>query len=135
MKCCLRRIFRIFNRSRTLALNDEELNEFQFACFNTRMEAQEIANLKSLLKQQGGAHCLDAATHGITEEGFLFLMQLFVMKEHTETVWMALRHFHYSDDLQMPMTMTSFDLKAGQSVEFTAEARLFLTTVCGVFLT
>ena len=27
--CILRRIFRVFNRSRTLALSDEELNEFQ----------------------------------------------------------------------------------------------------------
>ena len=98
------------------------------------METQEIANLKMLLKQQGGENCLDTVTHGITEDGFLFLMQLFVMKEHTETVWMALRHFHYSDDLQMPITMMSFDLKAGQSVEFTTEARLFLTTVWIVIL-
>lgn len=97
------------------------------------MDAGEIANLKSLLKQQGGALCLDPSTNGITEDGFLFLMQLFVMKEHTETVWMALRHFQYSDDLQMPPMMEVFELRAGQSVEFTTEARMFLTTVGMIF--
>ncbi|KNB45700.1 mitochondrial rho GTPase 1 [Blastocystis sp. subtype 4] len=131
LKCILRRIFRVFNRSRTLALSDEELNEFQvhYSCFNTRMSASEITNLKRVLLQQGGESCIDIATNGITEEGFIHLMQLFVMKEHTETVWMALRYCGYSDDLELDMEIPVFDLKKDQSVEFTAEARIFLTSL------
>lgn len=129
MKCILRRIFRVFNRSRTLSLSDAELNDFQFTCFNTRMTPAEIANLKGLLQQQGGATCLDASTKGITEEGFLHLMKLFVMKDHTETVWTALRHFQYDDDLTCATELPTFSLSVGQSVEFTPEARVFLTSV------
>ena len=129
VKCILRRIFRVFNRSRTLSLSDAELNDFQFTCFNTRMTPAEIANLKGLLQQQGGATCLDASTKGITEEGFLHLMKLFVMKDHTETVWTALRHFQYDDDLTCATELPTFSLSVGQSVEFTPEARVFLTSL------
>ena len=119
----------MFNRSRTLSLSDTELNDFQFTCFNTRMTPTEIANLKGLLQQQGGAECLDASTKGITEEGFLHLMKLFVMKDHTETVWTALRHFQYDDELECATELPAFSLPEGQSVEFTPEARVFLTSV------
>ena len=93
------------------------------------MSASEITNLKRVLLQQGGESCIDIATNGITEEGFIHLMQLFVMKEHTETVWMALRYCGYSDDLELDMEIPVFDLKKDQSVEFTAEARIFFTSV------
>lgn len=59
------------------------------------MSVQEINNLKVLLQKHGATNYVDSVTEGITEEGFLFLMQVFVMKDHTETVWMALRKFKY----------------------------------------
>lgn len=93
------------------------------------MSASEITNLKRVLLQQGGESCLDNSTNGITEDGFIHLMQLFVMKEHTETVWMALRYCGYSDDLKQESQIPIFDLKKDQSVEFTSEARIFLTSV------
>ena len=57
------------------------------------MSNQEISNLKSILQKHGGELYVDPITTGISEEGFIFLMQLFVMKDHTETVWLALREF------------------------------------------
>ena len=57
------------------------------------MSNQEISNLKNMLQKHGGAAYIDELSGNITEEGFIFLMQLFVMKDHTETVWLAFRKF------------------------------------------
>lgn len=93
------------------------------------MTNQEIENLKSLLRRQGGDICIDSMTGGITEEGFLFLMRMFVMKDRAETVWMTLRRLHYEDDISLPEAIVPVDVMPGQSVEFTTEGRVFLTTV------
>lgn len=103
------------------------------------MSTQEINNLKVLLQKHGSTNYVDSVTEGITEEGFLFLMQVFVMKDHTETVWMAMRKFKYNmmievigsydDSFQLTEGVSDITFEPDQSVELTTEGRMFLTTV------
>lgn len=103
------------------------------------MSTQEINNLKVLLQKHGSNNYVDSVTEGITEEGFLFLMQVFVMKDHTETVWMAMRKFKYvmmievmgsyDDSFQLTECVSDITFEPDQSVELTTEGRMFLTTV------
>lgn len=103
------------------------------------MSTQEINNLKLLLQKHGSTNYVDSVTEGITEEGFLFLMQVFVMKDHTETVWMAMRKFKYNmmievigsydDSFQLTEGVSDITFEPDQSVELTTEGRMFLTTV------
>lgn len=108
------------------------------------MSSQEINNLKSLLQKHGGAHFIDPSSGNITEDGFVFLMQIFVMKDHTETVWVALRKFKfdlftaircsYDDSFHLLEGVTDIPVGADQSVELSSEARVFLTSVMYVVL-
>lgn len=51
LKCILRRIFRVFNRSRTLALSDEELNEFQVHMF-VSFQSSILVSIRACLLQR-----------------------------------------------------------------------------------
>ena len=62
-------------------------------CFGSTMSSQEINNLKGMLQKHGGNEFIDEISSCITEKGFIFLMQIFVMKDHTETLWMTLQKF------------------------------------------
>ena len=149
VKCILRRIFRIFNRSHSLYLSDDELAEFQvrflnstnrqYFCYGSTLTSENIARLKEMLRKQGGDAFVDRYSQGITEEGFLHLMDMYAQKENTETVWLALRKFKwgcvgrvrdsYSNDLEFMAPLPKLKLKSGQSVEFTSEGRIYLITV------
>ena len=92
-----------------------------------------------MLRKQGGDAFVDRYSQGITEEGFLHLMDMYAQKENTETVWLALRKFKwgcvgrvrdsYSNDLEFMAPLPKLKLKSGQSVEFTSEGRIYLITV------
>ena len=88
-----------------------------------------------LLQEQGSG----AYSQGISEEGFLHLMEMYAQKDNVETVWLALRKFEcarrnelrrrYSNELQLLTPLPRLKLRAGQSVEFTQEGRVYLITV------
>ena len=46
-----------------------------------------------LLWKQGGDAYVDEYSQGISEEGFLHLMEMYAQKDNVETVWLALRKF------------------------------------------
>ena len=62
-------------------------------CFGSSMSSQEINNLKAMLQKHGWNEYVDEVSACITEKGFIFLMEVFVMKDHTETLWMTLQKF------------------------------------------
>lgn len=92
-----------------------------------------------MLRKQGGDAYVDEYSQGISEEGFLYLMSLYVQRDNMETVWLALRKFEcasvcglmrrYSNELQLMAPLPRLKLRAGQSVEFTPEGRVYLITV------
>ena len=92
-----------------------------------------------MLRKQGGDAYVDEYSQGISEEGFLHLMEMYAQKDNVETVWLALRKFEcarrnelrrrYSNELQLLTPLPRLKLRAGQSVEFTQEGRVYLITV------
>lgn len=85
---------------------------------------------------------MDEYGQGISEEGFLHLMNMYTQKDNMETVWLALRKFEYasacglmrrySNELQLMAPLPRLKLRTGQSVEFTPEGRVYLITVRAV---
>ena len=84
-----------------------------------------------MLRKQGGDAYVDEYSQGISEEGFLHLMELYAQRDNIETVWLALRKFEYacgsglkrrySNELQLLTPLPRLKLRPGQSVEFTQE--------------
>ena len=71
-----------------------------------------------LLQEQGS----DEYSQGISEEGFLHLMEMYAQKDNVETVWLALRKFEcvrrdelrrrYSNELQLLTPLPRLKLRA-----------------------
>jgi mitochondrial Rho GTPase 1 len=123
----LRRIFTMCDRDRDGALNDKELNDFQFRCFNIHLAPDELDGVKKVVKENrpDGGLTKDGF---LSAEGFLYLHMLFVQKGRLETTWIVLRKFGYTDDLRLALTDSDKLAKADdQSVELTPSATAFLT--------
>jgi mitochondrial Rho GTPase 1 len=123
----LRRVFAICDRDKDGALNDKELNDFQFQCFNIHLAPDELEGVKKVVMES-------RPTNGLTQEGylsvdgFLFLHMLFVQKGRLETTWIVLRKFGYTDDLHLKLSSKDkFPIADDQSVEFTPAAIAFIT--------
>ena len=67
----LRNIFRLCDADKDGVLNDEELNEFQFVCFDAPLQLQELEGIKEIVNADahGGPHLRDG---GLTLAGFLY---------------------------------------------------------------
>jgi len=69
--CALRRIFHLCDRDADGILSDDELNSFQKKCFDAPLTAEEIGNIKTLLREasSGGDSSSGtqpaAAAHGV----------------------------------------------------------------------
>ena len=123
----LRRIFRICDKDRDGGLNDEELNGYQFTCFEEELSPEELAGVKQVLRESG-PHEGIRSDGSVSLKGFVFLHALFVQKGRIETTWSVLRKFGYDDNMRLLLDSCSvIDTSADQSVELNQVGVQFLT--------
>ncbi|XP_075262663.1 mitochondrial Rho GTPase 2-like [Convolutriloba macropyga] len=126
----LHRIFRLCDLDNDGLLSDPEINFLQVRAFGAPLDKVNLAEIKGLIhaNTRGGS---GIRNDSITEEGFLFLNNLFIQRGRIETTWSILRSFGYADTLRISddLLEPNFDLKAGASVELTALGLEFLTSL------
>lgn len=126
----LRNIFRLCDADKDGVLNDEELNEFQFVCFDAPLQLQELEGIKEIVNADahGGPHLRDG---GLTLAGFLYLHTLFIQRGRLETTWTVLWTFGYGMDMMLSNAYVypRFDVPAGMSVELSPYGYQFFTEV------
>ena len=117
----LRRIFRFFDRDCDGLWNSIELNLFQVSVsllnhiqkqsFSTQLSTQEIDSLLFVLKQGDSNTFVQPISNtreeGITEEGFLELMKLFLRRDRPESNWVMLRSLGYIFRLDLNVDTTT----------------------------
>ena len=103
----LKRVFYLCDKDGDGLLNDREIHDFQFKCFERPLSDEDLASIKrsisrsrAALHDEHAAAALPAAA-GIDVDGFLLLNRLFAEKGRHETIWIILRKFHYSDSLTL----------------------------------
>ncbi|KAK2097191.1 Mitochondrial Rho GTPase 2 [Saguinus oedipus] len=94
----LTRIFRLSDQDLDQALSDEELNAFQKSCFGHPLAPQALEDVKMVVCKNVAGGVWDGR---LTLDGFLFLNTLFIQRGRHETTWTILRHFGYSDALEL----------------------------------
>ncbi|CAB4014230.1 mitochondrial Rho GTPase 1-A-like, partial [Paramuricea clavata] len=122
----LTRIFKICDVGGDGILDDKELNNFQYQCFNSPLEEEEVLEVKN---------CVRRNTHdglknnGLTLTGFLFLHKLFMERGRHETTWTVLRKFGYGDDLDLREDYcdAGLDIPASSTTELSELGRDFFT--------
>lgn len=128
----LRNIFHLCDSDKDGILSDEEINNFQFECFDAPLQLQELVGIKQLVMQ--GTHS-DASMHlrddGLTLAGFLYLHTLFIQRGRLETTWTVLWTFGYGMDLALTNTYVypRFDVPHGMGVELSPLGYQFFTEV------
>lgn len=123
----LRRIFSLCDSDKDGALNDKELNDFQYKCFSIHLAPDELEGVKKVVRENRPSNGLTKDGF-LSAEGFLFLHMLFVQKGRLETTWIVLRKFGYSDDLRLTLGDGDKITKSDdQSVELTPAAIAFIT--------
>lgn len=122
----LRRIFRMCDKDCDGGLNDKELNEFQYACFNVHLKPEELDGVKKVVQENREADGI-RPDGSISVEGFIFLHTLFVQKGRLETTWIVLRKFGYDDNMRLildPKEMVK--CTEDQSIELSEQGKRFL---------
>lgn len=128
----LERVFAICDRDKDGLLDDDEVNGFQTCCFqgSEPLAAEELKNVKELIRVSVEDGLIDDK---VTKPGFLFLNQLFIERGKPETTWAVLRHFGYSDDLELkdhylyPTSLTNS--QSDCSMELSEEGIVFLSNL------
>ncbi|XP_063725397.1 mitochondrial Rho GTPase 2-like isoform X2 [Symsagittifera roscoffensis] len=124
----LHRIFRLCDLDNDGLLNDNEINFLQIRAFGAPLDKINLAEIKGLIQ----SNTIAGISHdAITEEGFLFLNNLFIQRGRIETTWAILRSFGYSDVLEIreDLIQPNFDLKLGCSVELTGLGSEFMASL------
>jgi len=122
----LKRIFRLCDRDKDNALNDQELKEFQLKCFGSPLQPDEIEAVKNLVRK----NCPEGISdRGISFAGFLFVQHLFIQQGKTDTLWSILRKFNYDDDLNLQEDFLNPDIgiQPGQTCELSSFGYQFFT--------
>lgn len=73
-------------------------------CFKVPLQQLEIEGIKRVIQEglpEGCGVIPQGSSTGITEEGFVYLHQMFIERGRLETTWTALRKFGYDDNLQL----------------------------------
>lgn len=123
----LRRIFKICDKDRDGGLNDKELNDFQYACFNQPLADAELAGVKKVVQENRKEDGI-RPDGSISVEGFIYLHTLFVQKGRLETTWIVLRKFGYNDEMNLELEeKAKITYADDQSVELTPKGRQFIT--------
>lgn len=128
----LKRIFRLCDADHDGKLNDHELNEFQFKCFNVHLRNEELVGVKNVVRENARSG-LDADGN-LTFDGFLYLHTLFIIKGRAETCWTVFRRFGYDDDLRLNLAQVVPELRRqpDQSIEMTEHCLKFLERIFGL---
>lgn len=122
----LRRIFKLCDKDGDGGLNDKELNDFQYTCFNVHLQPKELEGVKKVVQDTRPTNGLNA-DGSLSTEGFIFLHTLFVQKGRLETTWIVLRKFGYDDNMRLSLDEDDkLDVSSDQSVELSATGTLFL---------
>lgn len=122
----LRRIFKMCDKDCDGGLNDSELNDFQYACFNVHLKADELAGVKNVVQENRPKDGLNR-DGSLSSEGFLYLHTLFVQKGRLETTWIVLRKFGYDDNMRLSVDASmKIERSDDQSVELSVKGRQFL---------
>ena len=108
------------------------MNGFQTCCFqgSEPLAAEELKNVKELIRVSVADGLVD---NKVTKPGFLFLNRLFIERGKPETTWAVLRHFGYSDDLELkdhylyPTSLTNS--QSDCSMELSEEGITFLSNL------
>lgn len=128
----LKRIFQLCDKDCDGGLNDQELNEFQYTCFNVHLQPEELEGVKKVVQENRPKNGI-RPDGSISVEGFVFLHTLFVQKGRLETTWIVLRKFGYDDEMRLSLPAQSKVKRTDdQSVELSKKGKEFLT---GVFTT
>ncbi|KAI1088270.1 mitochondrial Rho GTPase [Rostrohypoxylon terebratum] len=94
----LKRIFYLCDKDQDGYLNDDEIQEFQYKCFEKPLSPEDLDNIKlSIAKSVPGTD----TTKGVDMRGFLQLNKIYAEKGRHETIWIILRKYHYTDSLSL----------------------------------
>jgi Ras family protein T1 len=78
------------SRTQDGALNDDELNTFQFLCFGQPLTPDELASVRQMVAERMADGLNDA---GLLFPGFMYLHTLFLTRGRLESTWTVLRLF------------------------------------------
>eukprot|EP00178_Gracilaria_changii_P004695 TRINITY_DN1765_c0_g1_i1.p1 TRINITY_DN1765_c0_g1~~TRINITY_DN1765_c0_g1_i1.p1 ORF type:complete len:588 (+),score=131.21 TRINITY_DN1765_c0_g1_i1:322-2085(+) len=122
----LRRIFKLCDKDADGGLNDKELNDFQYHCFNVYLKEDELEGVKKVVRESCPRNGINA-DGSLSEEGFIFLHTLFVQKGRLETTWIVLRKFGYDDNMRLELDASEIPTcNDDQTIELSAEGKSFL---------
>ncbi|KAK4580033.1 ERMES complex Ca(2+)-binding regulatory GTPase gem1 [Recurvomyces mirabilis] len=115
----LKRVFYLCDKDRDGLLNDKEIHDFQFRCFDKQLSEADLTNIKRSI--------VSTSEDGIDVDGFLQLNRMFAEKGRHETIWIILRKFQYSDSLSLKDTFLhpKFDVPAFASAELSPSGYRF----------
>eukprot|EP00184_Porphyridium_aerugineum_P008375 CAMPEP_0184691424 /NCGR_PEP_ID=MMETSP0313-20130426/282_1 /TAXON_ID=2792 /ORGANISM="Porphyridium aerugineum, Strain SAG 1380-2" /LENGTH=641 /DNA_ID=CAMNT_0027149141 /DNA_START=113 /DNA_END=2038 /DNA_ORIENTATION=+ len=126
----LTRVFRLCDKDGDGLLNDTELNDFQYKCFDVMLKEDELVGVKTVVKES----CPQGISKSqcVTLQGFVFLHTLFIQKGRLETTWTVLRKFGYNEDLELARDYVNLSClqnkQPDQIAELSAEGLAFLET-------
>ncbi|GJM96377.1 hypothetical protein PR202_ga13204 [Eleusine coracana subsp. coracana] len=128
----LKRIFFLCDHDRDGALNDMELNDFQFKCFGAPLQPDGISATRRVVQQRMPEGVNEA---GLTLIGFLYLNALFIENGGLETAWRVLRKFGYDNEVKLRDDLISVPIirAPDQTMELTVKAVNFLTGLFNIF--
>lgn len=97
--------------------------------FGQPLTQEELASIKDCIH----SGCEDGFIpgKGVTENGFVFLNQLFIQRGRLETTWATLKHFDFDDSLDLIVDYSSLkiDTKKGIIAQLSPEAGRFLVAL------
>ncbi|KAI0836268.1 mitochondrial Rho GTPase [Hypoxylon sp. FL0890] len=94
----LKRIFYLCDKDQDGYLNDDEIQEFQYKCFDKPLSPEDLDNIKlSIAKSVPRSD----TSKGVDMRGFLQLNKIYAEKGRHETIWIILRKYHYTDSLSL----------------------------------
>eukprot|EP00904_Undaria_pinnatifida_P010000 jgi/Undpi1/612/HiC_scaffold_10.g04076.m1 len=122
----VRRLFRIYDVDRDGLLCDNELNAFQYSSFQVYLSEEDINALKKILEREAVPGVQDEAflvrrssegvPGGITVDGFVRLMRLFIEKKQMKAPWRALQTHNYDDTLNLSLPPDVYDPPLGKAI-------------------
>lgn len=128
----LERIFYLCDKDQDGFLNDNEVYDFQTACFGKPLGAEDLDNIKQAISKYSATV---VTSNGITREGFVILNKLFAEKGRHETIWIILRTFHYSNSLSLHSSFLhpKFDIPPNTSAELSPAGYRFFVDLFLLF--
>ncbi|GBF89351.1 hypothetical protein Rsub_02229 [Raphidocelis subcapitata] len=94
----LLRIFLLCDSDQDGALNDDELNAFQYLCFGQLLSEEELASVKAMVAERMPEGLGEA---GLMFPGFMYLHTLFLTRGRLESTWTVLKTFGYNHELRI----------------------------------